>query len=80
MRLLVGVVPAGQAAQRGSTLYFQVAEIGAVHATLKDGGVPFTVGPHVVHRTASSELWLAEFQDPFGNPLALMAEVKAGGP
>jgi len=28
-----------------------------------------------VHRTSQSVLWLAEFNDPDGNPLALMSEV-----
>lgn len=76
VRLLVGVPPEGQAAQRGSAIYFQVADIGAVFASLKAHGVSFMAEPHVVHRTPVSQLWLAEFQDPFGNHLALMAEVK----
>ena len=75
VRLLVGVLPPGQKAQRGSAIYFRVAEIHAVHATLAEKGVRFLVAPHVVHRTPQQELWLAEFTDPDGNPLALMAEV-----
>ncbi|MBC8086625.1 MAG: hypothetical protein H7Z40_05125 [Phycisphaerae bacterium] len=31
--------------------------------------------PHLVHRASTYELWLAEFTDPDGNPLALMSEV-----
>ena len=61
-------------AQRGSTIYFQVPEIHAVHSSLRESGVRFIAEPHVVHRTPTSELWLAEFTDPFGNPLALMGE------
>jgi hypothetical protein len=34
--------------------------------------------PHVVNRTPTSELWLAEFTDPDGNPLALMSDVTLG--
>ena len=79
IRLLVGVPPAGQVAQRGSTIYFEVSEIAAVCSELKAGGVSFMAEPHVVHRTPSSELWLAEFKDPFGNQLALMSEVKSSG-
>ena len=45
VRLLVGVMPAGQKVQRGSAI----------------------------------ELWLAEFTDPDGNPLALMSEVALAG-
>src|SRR5262245_33338328 len=66
VRLLVGVLPPGQKAQRGSAIYFQVPDIKAVHATLAGKGVRFSATPHVVHRTATSELWLAEFIDPDG--------------
>jgi predicted enzyme related to lactoylglutathione lyase len=77
VRLLVGVTPAGQPVQRGSAIYFRVPDINAVHATLRDKGVQFLAAPHVVHRTPQTELWLAEFRDPDGNQLALMAEVPA---
>lgn len=75
VRLLVGVMPAGQAAQRGSAIYFQVSDIHGVFSGLKEKGVRFSNEPHVVNRTAKSELWLAEFTDPDGNQLALMSEV-----
>lgn len=75
VRLLVGVMPAGQSPQRGSAIYFSVADIRGVHGTLAGQGVRFVNEPHVVHRTPSSELWLAEFTDPDGNQLALMSEV-----
>ena len=74
VRLLVGVLPAGQPAQRGSAIYFKVEDIQAVAVGLTDQGVNFLTQPHVVHRTQSSELWLAEFLDPDGNHLALMSE------
>jgi methylmalonyl-CoA/ethylmalonyl-CoA epimerase len=77
VRLLVGVLPPGQPAQRGSAIYFKVPDIQGVHASLNARGVAFIAAPHVVHRTATAELWLAEFKDPDGNPLALMAEVPA---
>ena len=80
IRLLVGVMPPGQTAQRGSAIYFQVEDIQAVHSTLKGKGVTFRAEPHRVHRTPTSELWLAEFTDPDGNQLALMSDVAVGGP
>jgi methylmalonyl-CoA/ethylmalonyl-CoA epimerase len=80
VRLLVGVPPTGVHASRGGTVYFGVSDIRAVHATLADRGVAFQALPHVVHRSEGSELWLAEFQDPDGNQLALMAEVAARDP
>ena len=79
VRLLVGVLPTGEKAQRGSAIYFQVSDIHAVHASLKGGGVKFRAEPHVVHRMPKTELWLAEFADPDGNQLALMSEVAAAG-
>jgi methylmalonyl-CoA/ethylmalonyl-CoA epimerase len=79
VRLLVGVMPAGQKAQRGSAIYFQVKDIQGVFAALQGNGVKFAAAPHVVNRTPKSELWLAEFNDPDGNQLALMSEVAVGG-
>src|SRR5450759_1137497 len=74
VRLLVGVLPAGQAEQRGSAVYFKVQDIRGVFSSLKAQGVSFSADPHLVHRTPTSELWLAEFTDPDGNHLALMSE------
>lgn len=78
VRLLVGVAPPGQKAQRGSTIYFLVTDIKGVHSSLKDRAVRFLAAPHIVHRTPTAELWLAEFTDPDGNQLALMSEVAIG--
>ena len=74
VRLLVGVPEADQPRQRGSAIYFQVADIHAVFRTLVERGVKFGASPHVVHRTPTAELWLTEFRDPDGNQLALMSE------
>ena len=74
VRLLVGVTPSGQKAQRGSQIYFAVQDIEAVHSSLSNHGVQFKAPPHVVNRSAKSEIWLAEFVDPDGNQLALMSE------
>ncbi len=74
VRLLVGVPEAGQARERGSQVYFRVGDIHAVFRTLVERGVAFAKGPHVAHRTPTTELWLCEFKDPDGNQLALMSE------
>jgi len=74
VRLLVGVPENERLQQRGSTVYFKVADIHGVHRTLVERGVTFAAEPHLVHRTPTSELWLTEFQDPDGNALALMGE------
>jgi predicted enzyme related to lactoylglutathione lyase len=74
VRLLVGVRPDGAGGQGGSAIYFQVVDIQEVFQTLTARGVAFQASPHVVHRTADAELWLAEFRDPDGNQLALMSQ------
>jgi len=79
VRLLVGVMPPNQKAQRGSAIYFRVEDIQGTFSSLKDKGVQFVAEPHVVNRTPTSELWLAEFVDPDGNQLALMSDVARGG-
>src|SRR6185436_5425659 len=79
VRLLVGVMPAGQTPQRGSAIYFKVSDIQAVYSSLIAKGVSFVAVPHVVNRTPKSELWLSEFKGPDGNQLALMAEVAIVG-
>ncbi|HZI83391.1 MAG TPA: VOC family protein [Casimicrobiaceae bacterium] len=78
VRLLVGALPEGEKAQRGSAVYFKVPDIHGVYRTLSAKAVAFRAAPHVVHRTPASELWLAEFADPDGNQLALMSEVAPG--
>jgi methylmalonyl-CoA/ethylmalonyl-CoA epimerase len=79
VRLLVGVVPVGQKAQRGSVIYFKISDIHAVYASLSAKGVAFLAPPHVVNRTPKLELWLAEFTDPDRNQFALMDEVALDG-
>lgn len=44
------------------------------HATLTAQRVTFQVARQVVHRTPTTELWLAEFEDQDGDQLALMSE------
>ena len=39
VRLLVGVMPPGQKAQRGSAIYFRVPDIHSVFSSLKQNGV-----------------------------------------
>jgi len=58
----------------GSVLYFKIGDIAAVHSTLVSRGVEFVGAPHVVHRAATYELWMAFFKDTEGNTMALMEE------
>ena len=58
----------------GSVLYFAVDDIEAAYSALKTQGVPFKGAPHRIATLTDREVWLAEFNDTEGNPLALMSE------
>jgi predicted enzyme related to lactoylglutathione lyase len=58
----------------GSVLYFAVDDIHEAHRALTARGVTFTGAPHKIATLADREVWLAEFADTEGNPLALMSE------
>ncbi|PWT90556.1 MAG: hypothetical protein C5B55_09570 [Blastocatellia bacterium] len=66
------------------TLYFRVDDIEAAHAELLERGVKFIQGPHLIFRDetgtfgdAGEEEWMAFFQDPSENTLALATRKKA---
>ena len=58
-----------------SVLYFTVPDIQAAHAELIARGVTFDHAPHMIHRDANVETWMAFFSDPEGHLLAIMSEV-----
>ena len=74
VRLMLGVPETPEFDHPSSILYFRVRDIVAVHATLKERGVEFRGEPHLIHKAADHDLWMAFFHDPEGNPLALMSE------
>src|SRR5262245_36941581 len=67
VRLYLGV-PEPSEYRSHCVLYFGVADSEA------ELGVQFRDRPHVVHRDASSELWMAGLADPDGHHLILMEE------
>lgn len=60
-----------------SVLYFLVPDIGQAHRELTDRGVKFKGAPHLIYKddTTGVEDWMAFFDDPDGNMLAIMAHV-----
>jgi catechol 2,3-dioxygenase-like lactoylglutathione lyase family enzyme len=60
-----------------SVLYFLVPEIHAAHAELVSRGVKFTGAPHMIFKDDATavEEWMAFFEDPDANVLAIMARV-----
>ena len=70
-----------------ATLYFRVDDIHASHADLCARGVTFLRAPELVHRddsgifgTPGEEEWMAFFNDPSGNTLALASRRPANAP
>jgi predicted enzyme related to lactoylglutathione lyase len=55
-------------------VYFRVDDIDESYAALRERDVEFRDAPHLIHRTEGTELWMAFFDDPDGNHLALMAD------
>jgi methylmalonyl-CoA/ethylmalonyl-CoA epimerase len=79
VRLLLGL-PEGDAGAAVSPLvYFRVADIERAHRALAGRGVEFERPPHLLHRAADHELWMAVFKDTEGNTLHLMAERPVSG-
>ena len=70
--VMLGVPENPELDHAASTIYYLVPDIGAAHATVRERAVQFITEPHLVHRAADYELWLAEFRDSEGNVLALM--------
>ncbi len=65
-------VPAG-------TVYLDMSELEAFHATAAAAGVPFTMAPTLVHRDtdgtfgpAGENEWMAFLKDPAGNTIGLV--------
>ena len=71
VRLMLGIPSAPEFDHPSSVIYYRVADIESAHRVLRARGVTFRTEPHLVHRAADHELWMAFFQDPDRNTLAL---------
>ena len=80
VRLMLGIPSAPEFDHPSSIIYFRVTDIEATHQALVSRGVTFRSTPHLVHRAADHELWMAEFHDPDRNHLALMSRKPLGSP
>lgn len=58
-----------------SILYYKVDDIQRAYQTLDQQGVEFKEKPHMAAKMPDHELWMAFFEDPSGNLLALMSEI-----
>jgi catechol 2,3-dioxygenase-like lactoylglutathione lyase family enzyme len=72
VRLYLGVPEPGFTSR--CVPYFSVDDIHAEHERLVAAGVPPGGKPHVVHRTADTELWMSSFTDPDGHHVIITQE------
>ncbi len=73
VRLMLSGAPGG-ASSGNSILYFAVPDIRESCAEMKERGVEIGRGPVLVHSADDYELWMAFFEDPSGNTIAVMEE------
>lgn len=73
VRLYLGV-PESDEFRSKTVHYFNVDDLDAEYERLIGLGVAFKGKPHLVHREASSELWMAFCTDPDGHHVGLMQD------
>lgn len=73
--LMLSAANEQEPAAPGSTLYFEVDDIRAANASLKERGVQFVDEPHLIADMGTYELWMNFFRDPDGTTLAIRSEV-----
>ena len=76
VRLMMALPEPGFSPGGGTVVYMKVSQINEAVEAMKARGVTFVQGAHLIAKLPDREVWLAEFKDPDGNPLALMSEVK----
>jgi methylmalonyl-CoA/ethylmalonyl-CoA epimerase len=61
----------------GIRYFFRTPDIYATYDELRARGVIFNDPPHVFARLPDHQLWIAAFEDPDGNGLAIIEEKRA---
>ena len=64
VRLMMTVPGKDEHDHPASVLYFKVADINAVYATLAARGVVFEDAPHLVGKMGQTEIWMFFVRDP----------------
>ena len=77
VRLMISAPSSDEFDHPASIIYYHVDDIVHSHRQLADRGVEFVAEPHVVHRQAGVEIWMAFFRDSENNTLAMLAEINA---
>lgn len=79
-RLFLTATDEGNAPRGESVVYFRVSDIHATYAKLTGRGVEFDGVPHLIYRHESGvEEWMAFFNDPDQQTLAIMSQIRSDG-
>jgi predicted enzyme related to lactoylglutathione lyase len=80
VRLMLGSPESADVKPAGTVLYFEVDDLDAAFARLRDRGAAVAKdgAPHFIARLGTQDLWMAFLHDPDGNMFALMAERTPG--
>jgi methylmalonyl-CoA/ethylmalonyl-CoA epimerase len=76
VRLML-TTPEKQEPRGGTILYYKVNDINATCAAIKARGVSLLREPHLIARMPDHDLWMAFLNDPAGNTLGIMCEVRS---
>ncbi len=77
VRLYLGQ-PEQESFRSSALIYYRVDDIDEACRELKGRGAELEAEPHVVHRTAQVELWMAALRDPDEHAVMLMCERPLG--
>jgi methylmalonyl-CoA/ethylmalonyl-CoA epimerase len=61
----------------GTILYYKVDDIHAACAAIKARGVMLLEEPHLIAKMPDHDLWMGSLNDPAGNVLGIMCEVRS---
>ena len=75
LRLML-TTPEKQEPRGGTILYYKVSDINATCAAIKARGVSLLEEPHLIARMPDHDLWMASLNDPAGNILGIMCEIR----
>ena len=76
VRLML-TTPEKQEPRGGTILYYKVSDINATCTAIKARGVSLLREPHLIARMPDHDLWMAFLNDPAGNTLGIMCEVRS---
>lgn len=76
VRLMLGSAESPAAKPAGTVLYFEVDDLDATFALLRDLGTHVALNgePHFIAKLGDRELWMAFLHDPDGHLFGLMSE------